>query len=81
MEEDGGRVEERRDGGRIVEGGGVWLGGFLSHRRIRRDLCLMGWTRLWLLRRCATMPAGPVPVLLKGCSDLDTKITDSHLSS
>lgn len=80
MEEDGGRVDERRDGGRTEEERGVWLGGFLSHRRIRRDLCLIGWTRLWLLRRWATMLEGPVPVLLKGCSDLDTKKSQTHIS-
>lgn len=57
VEEDGGRVEERRDEGAL------WLGLF---RRSRRDLTLTGWTRLWLLRRPATLRTGPVPVLLKG---------------
>lgn len=73
MEEDGGRVEDRRDEGRTEEEGGVWLGEFLLFRRRRRDLTLMGWTRLWLLRRLANLPTGPVPVLLKVCSDLGTK--------
>lgn len=72
MEEDGGRVEERRDEERIEEEGAVWLE-FFPFRRRRRDLTLIGWTRLWLLRRWATLRTGPVPVLLKGCSDLETK--------
>lgn len=73
MKVDGGRVEEQRDEGRIEEDVGVWLGGFLPFRRRRRDLTLIGWTRLRLLRRWASLPTGPVPILLKVCSDLETK--------
>ena len=75
VEEDGGRVAERRDEGRTEDedGGRVWLDGFLPFRRRRRDLTLRGWTRLWLLRRLAALPKGPVPALLKVCSDLETE--------
>ena len=72
-EEDGGRVQGRRDEGRMEEGGEVWFSGFLQFRRRRRDLTLIGGMRLWLLRRPATLPIGPVAALLKVCSDLDTK--------
>lgn len=75
MEEDGGRVEEWRDEGRTEEGGGVWFSGFLQFRRRRRDLTLIGGMRLCLLRRLATLSTGPVPALLKVCSDLETKHT------
>ncbi|TNN73992.1 hypothetical protein EYF80_015813 [Liparis tanakae] len=77
-EEDGGRVEERRDGGRTEEeeGGEVWPGGFLLRRRRRRDLTpVWGWPRLRLLRRPAALPEGPVQVLLRAGSGLETKIT------
>lgn len=57
----------------IEEEGGVGFSGLLPFRRRRRDLTLIGWTRLWLLRRRATLPAGAVLVLLKVCSDLERK--------
>lgn len=72
MEEDGEKEEERRDEGRIEEGGSLWPGSLLFRRR-RRDLTLLGRTRLWLLRRWPSLCTGPVPVLLKRSSDLETQ--------
>lgn len=70
-------MEERRDGGRTEEEGGeVWLGGFFLLRRRRRDLSpVWGWPRLRLLWRQAALPEGPVQVLLRAGSGLETKIT------
>lgn len=75
LEEAGGSVEERRDDGRRLEEeeGAAWLAGFFPLLRKRSDLTLTCWMMLWLLRRCATFPTGPVPDLLKVCSDLKTK--------
>lgn len=49
MEEDGGKVEEQVGEGRLEDDGTLCLGCF-PFRRICRDLTLVGWTWLWLLR-------------------------------
>lgn len=72
MEEDEGIAEEQRDEGRVEEGGSLWRGSLLFRRRWK-DLTLLGRTRLWLLRRRPSLYTGPVPVLLKGSSDLETQ--------
>lgn len=55
------------------EGGGAWLNGPFPFRRSRRDLTLMLWALWWR----ATLPTGPVLVLLKVCSALETQ-THNH---
>lgn len=78
MKEEGRGFGARRDEGRMEEEEGeVCVIGFLLFRSRRRDLTLIGWTRLLLLRRRATLPTGPVPVLLKVRSGLGTQSRDS----
>lgn len=55
------------------EGGGAWVNGPFPFRRSRRDLTLMLWVLWWR----DTLPTGPVLVLLKGCSALETQ-THNH---
>lgn len=62
MEEDGGKVEEQMGEGRLEDDGTLCLGCF-PFRRICRDLTLVGWMRLWLLRRWAILRRGAVPDL------------------
>lgn len=72
--DEGGRVEEGRDEGRRGEEEGLWLPPF---RKRRTDLTLRDCTRLWVLWRRVILRRGPVPVLLNGCSDLETKPNNS----